>query len=458
MIDPDEARPGVPVLADAELREGRHVPARPAAVRRSQLPGQLRDAEKQPIAKSIKAFAAGAYTDVAGLLAAHLLATTPSSSTELTEAIEAADPRSGLSARAGPPRPWRRVERAARREPSRAERPRGAARRRAGRARRRRSLVVCFLSITLGSRVDHARDGLGRAHRLRPGLGVGDRRARDARAAHAARHHRRRRARAQRRRSSRASPATRSPTPGSWASTPARPRSSSSASWCSASQQLGSYIWLAFARRGARDGAGLRRRLVRAGGRDAGQARARRRRGDRRADLDDDGDRPDRRRRAQRAALLAGRLARPAATRRSSGRPRRSSSSAPSSRSPCGRALNGLALGEDVARALGQRVRLTRAVMFATVAVLCGAATAACGPIVFLGPRRAARRAADLRPRLPLDPAVLAGARAGRPAARRHRRAGVVLAPGELQVGVVLGVLGAPVFIALVRYRNLAEL
>ena len=34
----------------------------------------------------------------------------------------------------------------------------------------------------------------------------------------------------------------------------------------------------------------------------------------------------------------------------------------------------------------------------------------------------------------------------------------VVLAPGELQVGVVLGVLGAPVFIALVRYRNLAEL
>ena len=50
-----------------------------------------------------------------------------------------------------------------------------------------------------------------------------------------------------------------------------------------------------------------------------------------------------------------------------------------------GRALNGLALGEDVARALGQRVRRTRAVMFVTVAVLWGAATAACGPITFLG-------------------------------------------------------------------------
>ena len=35
--------------------------------------------------------------------------------------------------------------------------------------------------------------------------------------------------------------------------------------------------------------------------------------------------------------------------------------------------------------ALGQQVRRTRAVLFVTVAVLCGAATAACGPIVFLG-------------------------------------------------------------------------
>ncbi len=34
----------------------------------------------------------------------------------------------------------------------------------------------------------------------------------------------------------------------------------------------------------------------------------------------------------------------------------------------------------------------------------------------------------------------------------------IALDAGELQVGVVLGVLGAPVFIALVRYRNLAEL
>ena len=87
-----------------------------------------------------------------------------------------------------------------------------------------------------------------------------------------------------------------------------------------------------------------------------------------------------------------------------------------------GRALNGLALGEDVARALGQRVRLTRVVLFVTVAVLCGAATAACGPIVFVGlvvPHLARLICGpDYRWILPyslvLDP--------DRPAARRHRR------------------------------------
>jgi iron complex transport system permease protein len=122
-----------------------------------------------------------------------------------------------------------------------------------------------------------------------------------------------------------------------------------------------------------------------------------------------------------------------------------------------GRALNGLALGEDVAVALGQRVRRTRAVLFVTVAVLCGAATAACGPITFLGlvvPHLARLICGpDYRWILPyailLTPIVLLTADiAGR----------VVLSPDELQVGVVLGVLGAPAFVALVRVRDLVKL
>ena len=122
-----------------------------------------------------------------------------------------------------------------------------------------------------------------------------------------------------------------------------------------------------------------------------------------------------------------------------------------------GRALNGLALGEDVAVALGQRVRLTRAVMFVTVAILCGAATAACGPIVFIAlvvPHLARMLCGPdyrwiLAYSLVLTPMVLLIADIiGR----------VVVSPSELQVGVVLGALGAPAFVALVRHRNLVEL
>lgn len=122
-----------------------------------------------------------------------------------------------------------------------------------------------------------------------------------------------------------------------------------------------------------------------------------------------------------------------------------------------GRTLNGLALGEDAAVALGQNVRRTRVISFLAVTLLAGAATAACGPIVFIGlvlPHVArALCGPDYRWVLPytavLAPIVLLTADIiGRLAVR----------PGELQVGVVLGVLGAPAFIALVRSRKTSEL
>jgi iron complex transport system permease protein len=121
-----------------------------------------------------------------------------------------------------------------------------------------------------------------------------------------------------------------------------------------------------------------------------------------------------------------------------------------------GRVLNGLALGEDSARGLGQRVGLTRAAAFAVVAVLAGGATAACGPIVFVGlvvPHLARLVCGpDYRWIMPysmlLAPLLLLLADVlGR----------VLGAPGELQVGVVLAVLGAPMFVAIVRYARLSE-
>ncbi|GAA1558100.1 FecCD family ABC transporter permease [Kribbella lupini] len=122
-----------------------------------------------------------------------------------------------------------------------------------------------------------------------------------------------------------------------------------------------------------------------------------------------------------------------------------------------GRLLNALSLGDDVARSLGQRVGLARVFTAVTVVLLCGAATAAAGPIGFIGltiPHVARLiTGPDYRWILPysmiLAPILLLGSDViGR----------VVAQPGELQVGIVTAVIGAPFFIALVRRRKLADL
>lgn len=122
-----------------------------------------------------------------------------------------------------------------------------------------------------------------------------------------------------------------------------------------------------------------------------------------------------------------------------------------------GRVLNGLALGDDVARGLGQRVGRARAFSAVAIVLLCGSATAAVGPIAFVGlvVPHAARWAvgADYR-RILAFSALLAPALllvcdiVGR----------VVAPPGELQVGIVMAFVGAPLFIALVRRRKLMSL
>jgi iron complex transport system permease protein len=120
-------------------------------------------------------------------------------------------------------------------------------------------------------------------------------------------------------------------------------------------------------------------------------------------------------------------------------------------------ALNLLGLGEDVARGLGQRVWLARVVGLAAITLLTGAATAACGPIAFVGlvvPHVArAITGPDHRWLIPYSALLgvvflLLADVLGRVLAR----------PGELQVGIVLAVVGAPFFIALIRRRRLVQL
>jgi iron complex transport system permease protein len=115
-----------------------------------------------------------------------------------------------------------------------------------------------------------------------------------------------------------------------------------------------------------------------------------------------------------------------------------------------GRILNSLALGDDIARGLGQRVGLVRGVTALGIVLLCGSATALAGPIGFVGLviPHAVRflTGPDYRWILPfslvLAPALLLGADIiGR----------VVLLPGEVPAGIMTALVGAPVFVWLIR-------
>ncbi|NRQ33306.1 iron ABC transporter permease [Nonomuraea sp. NN258] len=116
-------------------------------------------------------------------------------------------------------------------------------------------------------------------------------------------------------------------------------------------------------------------------------------------------------------------------------------------------ALNALSLGEDVARGLGQNIAMTRAVGVAAVTLLSGAAVAVCGSLAFVGliVPHLVRPLSGTDHRWLLPYSGLIGAALLLLADVIGR---VVAPPGELEVGVVLALIGAPFFIALVRRRK----
>ena len=119
--------------------------------------------------------------------------------------------------------------------------------------------------------------------------------------------------------------------------------------------------------------------------------------------------------------------------------------------------LNLLALGDDVARGLGVRLATTRIVTAVAVIVLAGTATSLAGPIALLGlaVAHAARGlvGGDYRWITPL--AAVLGAIVLLAADVIGR---VVVAPAELEAGIVAAIVGAPVLIALVRRTKGASL
>lgn len=118
------------------------------------------------------------------------------------------------------------------------------------------------------------------------------------------------------------------------------------------------------------------------------------------------------------------------------------------------RSLDLLALGDDVASAMGLRISQARLVGLASVTLLTASAVAACGPIAFIG--LLAGTLARALVGASCSRGILAGALAGAVLTVGSDIIGrLVAGPGELQVGVVSGVLGAPLLIWVIRRREL---
>ncbi|GAB6983819.1 FecCD family ABC transporter permease [Nocardioides pyridinolyticus] len=112
--------------------------------------------------------------------------------------------------------------------------------------------------------------------------------------------------------------------------------------------------------------------------------------------------------------------------------------------------LNLLQLGDDVASSLGLHPMRAKVVGILGVMLLTGAATAACGPIAFVGlvVPHVARFFSGVDYRWVIPYSAFIGALLMLLADVVGR---VVVRPAELQVGIVMALVGGPVFILLVR-------
>ncbi|MBM9465154.1 iron chelate uptake ABC transporter family permease subunit [Aeromicrobium sp. YIM 150415] len=121
------------------------------------------------------------------------------------------------------------------------------------------------------------------------------------------------------------------------------------------------------------------------------------------------------------------------------------------------RALNSIALGDELAASLGHRLLWDRLLGVGAVGLLTASAVASAGPIVFIGliaPHVArAISGPDYRWIVPLSGLIGAVVLVAADVLGR-----VVIHPLEVQVGIIAALIGGPLFIALVRRRKLAAL
>lgn len=114
------------------------------------------------------------------------------------------------------------------------------------------------------------------------------------------------------------------------------------------------------------------------------------------------------------------------------------------------RVLDALALGDDLAVGLGERLLFSRLIVSAAIVLLAGAATALAGPIAFVGLVVVHTLRTLVGPSyLRLIPVSALGGAALIVAADTVGR--VILPPAEVQVGIMAAVVGLPAFLVLLR-------
>jgi iron complex transport system permease protein len=121
------------------------------------------------------------------------------------------------------------------------------------------------------------------------------------------------------------------------------------------------------------------------------------------------------------------------------------------------RSLNTLALGDELAAGLGERVAVARALAALGAVLLCGAATAVAGPIGFVGlvVPHLCRLLVGVDHRWLLPFSAVTGACLLTASDVLGR---IVARPGEIDVGIITALVGAPFFIAVVRRQKVSAL
>lgn len=121
------------------------------------------------------------------------------------------------------------------------------------------------------------------------------------------------------------------------------------------------------------------------------------------------------------------------------------------------RGLNSLALGDDLAAGLGERVALVRGGAALGAVILCGASTAVTGPIAFVGllVPHACRLIVGVDHRWLLPFSAITGAALLTGADVLGR---IIARPAEIDVAILTSLIGAPFFIYIVRRQKVGAL